>query len=98
MTKIINGSMVQRDREYHKRRDMKSLMNKFLAHPHSVNESYLKHLGFTIKKFFFLLKTAIALLLHGLFPCFFETYTRDNIVKFADTLVKRNPQRTANEA
>lgn len=70
---------------------MKLLVDKLLAHPRSINETYLQHFRFTLEKSFFLLKTTVALLTHGILPCFFETYTRDNILKFSDTLVKRNP-------
>lgn len=74
---------------------IKFIETVFLAHPKSINETYLQHLGYTIKKACFLVKTAVALILHGLFPCIFETYTRDKVLKFSDELLNRS---TTNKA
>jgi len=70
---------------------MKFIETVFLAHPKSINETYLQHLGYTVKKAFLLIKTTVALMLHGLFPCIFETYARDKILEFSDELLNRNP-------
>jgi Family of unknown function (DUF6356) len=51
----------------------------FLKHPREVGETYGEHFRFTMWVAFYLLVTAIACLLHGLFPVIFKKTTSKRV-------------------
>jgi hypothetical protein len=57
------------------------IFEHFTKHPNDYSETYLQHLGFSIKYFFVLLKTAMILLVHGIFPFLFTFTTSSSISK-----------------
>lgn len=64
---------------------MKSLVNLFLSHPRSVNESYFEHMAFAFKFSMRLFGGALAALTHAFLPFLFE--------KTASTMVKNMVQK-----
>lgn len=55
-------------------------MNVFTSHPHKTGETYIQHLSFTVWVFFYLVVTAFAALIHGIFP-FLCSYTASRRMK-----------------
>lgn len=53
--------------------------NPFTKHPNEYGEGYFEHLRFAISYFFILLKIAIILLIHGIFPFLF-TFTSSQLI------------------
>ena len=48
----------------------------FLAHPATVNETFLQHMGFALRFSFSLFADAGAALVHAFIPCLFEKIPR----------------------
>ncbi len=61
----------------------------FIEHCHATNESYLQHLGFTIKTSGTLFFSALALVIHGLCPFLFTTTASTNIKRLNATIISR---------
>jgi hypothetical protein len=61
----------------------------FREHPAAAGETYVQHLLFTLATGWFLLVTAIILVVHGLLPRFFQTTASDRIIHLADITIKR---------
>lgn len=53
----------------------------FLEHPHQAKESYLQHLGFTLKHGAYIIVTGLALIAHGLIPKLHQTTASQRIFK-----------------
>jgi hypothetical protein len=66
---------------------MNSLYRAFTAHPASVGESYLQHMG---SAFYFarvMLVSAAAVFLHGLFPFLFTKSGREAVIQLHERMV-----------
>lgn len=51
----------------------RTLHHIFLKHPEEAGEGYFEHLAFTLKYGYEIAAIAVALVLHGLFPCCHQT-------------------------
>jgi hypothetical protein len=71
------------------KRILDTIRELFTEHPHSVGESYLEHLLFTLKIAFYLLVTALCAVLHGIFPKILQTTTSDRIIALAQDMQER---------
>ncbi len=59
---------------------MRAMLDKyFLAHPRSVDESYLQHAGVALRISMLLLGAAMAAFVHALVPCLFKTTASSTI-------------------
>ena len=66
-------------------------MNPFTDHPHSVDESYGKHLGVATSFGFAMILGGLASVLHGLFPWMFQTTGSRTIKTLYNRLTGRGP-------
>jgi Family of unknown function (DUF6356) len=59
---------------------MRAMLDRyFLAHPRSVNESYLQHAGVALRISMLLFGAALAAFVHALVPCLFKTTASSTI-------------------
>lgn len=61
----------------------------FLAHPHSVNETYFEHMRFALAVAGQLLLAACGALIHALLPCLFKTKASQIIIKLNKKVAPR---------
>lgn len=68
----------------------------FTGHCHAAGETYLEHLGFTIKTSATLLFSGFALFIHGIFPFLFTTTASANIKRLNATILARAAKAPSN--
>jgi hypothetical protein len=59
----------------------------FLAHPRSINESYLEHQACALKFSFSLIKAGLACFVHALVPGLFERTASGMVAKLHDEMI-----------
>lgn len=62
----------------------------FLAHPQTVNETFLEHMAFALRFSFSLFAAAFAALVHAFIPCLFEKTASRIILKLAHRVDNRS--------
>jgi hypothetical protein len=62
----------------------------FLSHPHAVNESYGRHLWFTVRIACYLLLTSAIIVAHGLLPFLFDNTGSRRIAALHARFTARN--------
>tara|TARA_B110000977_G_scaffold24168_1_gene29370 strand:- start:191 stop:430 length:240 start_codon:yes stop_codon:yes gene_type:complete len=67
-----------------------SLLQRFLAHPESVNETYLQHAYFALSFSVAMFLGAIAAFIHAILPPLFQTTTRRIIYKLHERINNRS--------
>ncbi|MDE0765718.1 MAG: DUF6356 family protein [Amylibacter sp.] len=67
-----------------------SILQKFLEHPASVNETYLQHACFALSFSVALFLGAFAALIHAILPPLFQTTTRRIIYKLHERINNRS--------
>ena len=70
------------------------MRNLFTEHPSRIGETYAQHLFFACKTALKLFGVAFILMIHGLLPFIFQSFTRDFLEKLFHQLLKRNPRTT----
>ena len=63
----------------------------FLAHPHSVNETYLQHMRFALGISAQLLMATCGALIHAFLQCLFKTKASQTIIKLHKRVAPRAP-------
>lgn len=64
-------------------------MSIFTEHPREVGETYFQHLSYACKKGLAVLKIALILFVHGLFPFWYKYEGSQRIEELCDELTKR---------
>lgn len=62
----------------------------FLAHPRSVNESYPEHAAIALRVAARMMGAALAAMVHGVFPCLFETTASRTIKALHNEIAARS--------
>ena len=62
----------------------------FIAHPRTVNESYLSHAGVAMRFALLLLSAGLAALVHAVIPALFETTASSMIKKLHAEMMSRS--------
>ena len=65
------------------------MYNLFTKHPNEVNETYIEHMICAFKFHCILLRLSSAVLIHAIFPFWFETTASDGIKKLNDYIQNR---------
>lgn len=78
-------------------RPREALRSAFLAHPHSIGETYFQHLFAALGFAGSLAITALAATLHAIVPCLCETTARRRIQALHQKLQHRAPVNSAPE-
>lgn len=65
------------------------LFRIFLDHPYQAGEGYFEHLLFTLRYGFYVILTGIIFIIHGFFPCIFQTAAGDRTFKLAAIFAER---------
>lgn len=65
------------------------MLRFFLRHPHSVGETYFRHLTYAFTCGLLLVKISFIAFTHGLFPFLFETKTGDLLIPLTKELLRR---------
>ena len=68
---------------------MKKLLSMFTTHPDSVGESYFQHMGMAFSFALTMLLSAIAGLIHGVFPFLFVKTGSSTITRLYERMVSR---------
>lgn len=71
------------------------MQNFFSAHPASVGETYWQHMAVALKFAFALFGAALAVLVHAIFPAWFERTASQKITQLHDQLVRNRQNRNA---
>jgi Family of unknown function (DUF6356) len=70
---------------------MRAMLDRyFLAHPRSVNESYLAHAGAALRISMRLFGAALAAFVHALVPCLFKTTASSTIKELHGQVASRS--------
>jgi hypothetical protein len=62
----------------------------FLAHPRSVNESYPEHAAIALRVAARMMGAGLAAMVHGVFPCLFETTASRTIKTLHNEIAARS--------
>jgi hypothetical protein len=73
------------------------MRNIFTEHPKQLNETYLQHLGFTLKLAGFFVSCTCIILTHGVFPFWFTSTATDKLWWKTRELSKRKYREIMNE-
>lgn len=65
------------------------LFEAFCEHPQSVGETYLQHMKFAVFLGLRLIIISICLLIHGVFPFIFKSFSGDQIISLATKIQQR---------
>ena len=74
---------------------MKTLVDKFTAHPHEAGESYPEHLRFTAGMAGRLIYVGLLILIHGIFPFLLTRKASSEVVKIYAIMQARIPAAAA---
>ncbi len=70
---------------------MRWIRRLFLDHPYETGETYFQHFRFAAMFSMRIIMVGVCLFVHAVFPCFFNAYARNKLLKFGEILLKRNP-------
>jgi hypothetical protein len=85
--KIFNAP---RDKRLQDTRETKMIYKMFLAHPATVNESFVQHFFFALRFSALLFAAAFAALVHAFVPCLFEKTASRILLGLTDRIRNRS--------
>ncbi len=77
---------------------LEKLINVFTLHPKETNESYLRHLIFTVRMSIRFFYVSFLIIVHGLFPFLFARKASTEIEKIYGIMKTRVPKKDCGES